>query len=252
MSFGIDDFHDLIRLLEARPEWRADLRRLMLSEELLALPEQLALLRAETERRFQELATQVTTLTVAQQRTDEQITALTRIVRTLVEDVEVLKDDVKVLKDDVKVLKDDVRVIKVDIGELKGDALELRFREKAPAYLGHLVRRARVLSVAHLAELLEDAVEQGTLSEEEKNDVLLTDAVVRGRHKEDGNQVYLTIEVSWGIDSHDVERALRRAALLSKLGTPTLPVVAGRKTSNDVTALAQAKQVWLVIDGRSS
>lgn len=38
MPFSVEEFRDLIRLLEERPEWRADLRRLILSEELLALP----------------------------------------------------------------------------------------------------------------------------------------------------------------------------------------------------------------------
>ncbi len=36
MTFGIDDFQALVRLLEQRPEWRAELRRLVLIEEQLA------------------------------------------------------------------------------------------------------------------------------------------------------------------------------------------------------------------------
>ncbi len=36
--FVIRDFHDLIRILEEHPEWRAELRRLLLTEELLELP----------------------------------------------------------------------------------------------------------------------------------------------------------------------------------------------------------------------
>jgi hypothetical protein len=39
MAFSVEDFQDLIRLLQERPEWRADLRRLVLTDELLALPE---------------------------------------------------------------------------------------------------------------------------------------------------------------------------------------------------------------------
>jgi hypothetical protein len=38
VAFSVQDFHDLVRLLEQRPEWRAELRRLVLTEELLALP----------------------------------------------------------------------------------------------------------------------------------------------------------------------------------------------------------------------
>ena len=43
MPFTIDDFCDLVRILEEKPEWRAELRRLILTDELPALPERVAL-----------------------------------------------------------------------------------------------------------------------------------------------------------------------------------------------------------------
>ena len=54
MPFTADEFHDLIRLVESHPEWRAELRRLVLTDELLALPEQVGVL------------TEVTTLATTQ------------------------------------------------------------------------------------------------------------------------------------------------------------------------------------------
>src|SRR4030095_13036283 len=69
MPFTVEEFHDLVRILEERPEWRNELRRLILTDQLLALPEQLAELRAYTEQRFQDLA-------AAQQRTEERLTVL--------------------------------------------------------------------------------------------------------------------------------------------------------------------------------
>src|SRR5438093_11243041 len=59
MPFTIEDFRDLVRLLEEKPEWRAEMRRLILTDELLALPERV-------ERGFLEL-------TEAAKRHDEQI-----------------------------------------------------------------------------------------------------------------------------------------------------------------------------------
>jgi hypothetical protein len=38
VAFSVQDFHDFVRLLEERPEWRVELRRLVLTEELLGLP----------------------------------------------------------------------------------------------------------------------------------------------------------------------------------------------------------------------
>jgi len=76
---------------------------------------------------------------------------------------------------------------------------------------------------------------------------LLTDVIVRGRRKEDGAQVYLAIEVSWGVGPYDVERAVHRAALLSKLGVPAVPVVAGKSITPSADELARARQVQQLI-----
>ncbi|MDW7982667.1 MAG: hypothetical protein RMH81_07630 [Thermomicrobium sp.] len=42
MPFTVRDFEDLVRLLERHPEWRSQLRRILLTEELLTVPERLA------------------------------------------------------------------------------------------------------------------------------------------------------------------------------------------------------------------
>ena len=73
MPFTADEFHDLIRLVEAHPEWRAELRRLVLTDELLALPEHVGV-----------LTEQMTALTI-------QVTALASSVQTLTDDVGALK-----------------------------------------------------------------------------------------------------------------------------------------------------------------
>jgi hypothetical protein len=268
----VEDFHDLIRLLQARPEWRADLRRVVLTDELLALPEQIARLQVETDRRFHELAGQIAALAEAQRRTEGQVAALTEAQRRTEEQVAALtkaqnriegqvaglieaqnrtNEQIAALTRVVYALTEDVRVLKIDVGDLKGDNLERRYREKAPAYFGRLVRRMRVLSAEELAGLLEDAVEQGQLTDAEKDEAILTDVVVRGRYQGSGAEVYLVIEVSWGVGVHDVERAVQRAAVLGKLGIPALPVVAGKAVTAQAEQLAHEKHVWQVIDGQA-
>ena len=60
--------------------------------------------------------------------------------------------------------------------------------------------------------------------------------------------VYLVVEVSWSVDTEDVERAARRAARLSKTGLPVLPVVAGETVRSPAAELAQTLQVWQMPD----
>src|SRR6266852_2555766 len=74
VPFTVDDFQDLLRLLDQHPEWRAELRRHVLSDELLELP---ALTR--------QLAQHVDRLAEAQARTAEQLTTLTARVDALAE-----------------------------------------------------------------------------------------------------------------------------------------------------------------------
>jgi len=68
MAFTITDFHDLVRLLEQHEEWRKELRRLLLTDELLNLPNAFRELHKLVDRRFAELAE-------AQRRTEEALAA---------------------------------------------------------------------------------------------------------------------------------------------------------------------------------
>jgi len=68
MAFTITDFHDLVRLLEQHEEWRKELRRLLLTDELLNLSNAFRELHKLVDRRFAELAE-------AQRRTEEALAA---------------------------------------------------------------------------------------------------------------------------------------------------------------------------------
>jgi hypothetical protein len=244
MSFTVEDFHDLVRLLEERPEWRREMRRLVLTDELLSLPEQIAELRTHTEQRFQELA-------AAQRRTEEQISTLSVQVTELAAAQRRTEERVSTLSTQLSTLVEVVQTLSTDVAELKGKSLEAEYRSKVSAYFGRLVRRVHLLSQDELATLLEDAVDRGELSEDQLEDVVLADVIVRGKRRGDGADVFLVVEVSWGVGLHDVERAVRRAALLAQIGTPAWPVVAGKWITPDAAQMARASRVWQVTDGRA-
>ncbi|MFN0071645.1 MAG: hypothetical protein ACKVVP_09195 [Chloroflexota bacterium] len=121
MTFTVEDFHDLIALLEQQPAWRAELRRQLLTDEILTVPvlvrelsdayqrsdgrlarieaivERLAdaqqrsearlaeLAEAHTEARLEALTAQVAPLAEAQARTEARLEALTAQVAFLAE-----------------------------------------------------------------------------------------------------------------------------------------------------------------------
>jgi hypothetical protein len=226
VSFTIDDFQDLLRLLEQRPEWRADLRRHVLTEELLALP---ALVRELADGQAA-LTRQVEALAAAQARTEVQVGALADRVGTLADRVGALADRV---------------------GVLVGDMLELRYARRAPAYFARLARRLRTVEPAELADLLDEAVEAARIDEAEGGDLVLADLVLGGRRREDGTEVYVLAEVSTDVGPDDVRRAADRAVILAKLGRPVVPVVAGRSITAEAAALARSRGVWQVLDGKA-
>jgi DNA-binding transcriptional MerR regulator len=224
MAFTVSEFRELLELLEQQPTWRAELRRWVLTEELLALPQTvhaLAEAQRRTEERLGQMAGHMDTLT---QRMEQFTVRMEQLAATQLR-------------------------MGSDLEQLKGSDLERRYRERAHAYFSRLLRRTHVLSGDELSRRLDDAVLRGQFTEAEADAVLQADMVVRGRHREDGTEVYLVVEVSWGIGLSDVQRASERAALLARTGIRTLPVVAGVWVMPEAQEPARALQVWQVTDG---
>ncbi|HWQ14968.1 MAG TPA: hypothetical protein VNL77_19375, partial [Roseiflexaceae bacterium] len=83
MPFSIEEFAELLRLLEERPEWRGALRQQLLTAELLAVPDtlrQIAELQARTEARLAELAGRVDVLDGRLRRVQQQVGGLAELV----------------------------------------------------------------------------------------------------------------------------------------------------------------------------
>jgi len=231
MPFTVADFSDLVQLLKRQPEWRAELRRLLLTEELLSLPQT------------------VQALAEAQRRTEEQLATLTQRVDGLAEQMATLTRRIDSLTQDVQLMVRRVDSLGQDIGDLKGIGLEFRYQRLAYAYFQCLLRRIYVLSPAELSTMLEDAIDEGKLSYSDMEEIIRADLVVRGQRREDGAEAYLVVELSWGVGPDDVERAAQRAKLLAQLGTPTIPVAAGKAITAETADMARRLGTWLVMDG---
>jgi len=107
MAFRIEDFHDLIHLLEEHPQWRAELRRLLLTDEVLDLPQivrDLAEAQRETERRIQSLTDRIEALANRVQDLTDRLDALTRQVQDLTDRLDALTRQVQDLTDRLNAL----------------------------------------------------------------------------------------------------------------------------------------------------
>ena len=242
MAFTVEDIRDLVRILDERPEWRTEIRRLILDGELSAVHEQIAESRAATERRLDEIDREIAELRAATERNTAEIAELRMAIERRGEEIAELRAATERNTLSIKALS-------VDVADLKGYGLEERYRRMAPAYFSNFMRRTRVMERHDHSRLVDDAESAGLLSDREASELLWLDLILRGRRKSSGEEVYLAVEVSWTIGESDVVRAARRAALLERIKSPVLAAAAGKFLPEEVAAKARDENVWLFLEG---
>jgi hypothetical protein len=115
---------------------------------------------------------------------------------------------------------------------LLGKIYEMTVQERAPAIFGKKLKGIKVVwpRPSEIVEKLENAVTSNHLTEEEKQQILNLDLIVKGKDKETGKIKLLAVEVSYTLDADDIQRAQERAALLKKaLKMEVEPVVVSAK-----------------------
>ncbi|MFO1431387.1 MAG: hypothetical protein U1F76_14795 [Candidatus Competibacteraceae bacterium] len=134
------------------------------------------------------------------------------------------------------------------LARLNERTLETKFRLKATAYFGCLLRRLRVVEIQTLEDQLATR-----LSLEEFGELLLLDILLTGqsRRNSENPEVWLAVEVSAVIDREDVVHGRRQADLLRKAGYPAIPVAAGEEVTPGAREEARIQGVALVLEDES-
>ncbi|MCS6829746.1 MAG: hypothetical protein NZ749_03790 [bacterium] len=260
----IQTLDDLIQILQEHPEWRDRLRDVLFTEEEKQVPDRLrrieealdrlthsherAIARLEHQEqshkqaleRLERLEASVERLWQSHQQALERLERLEASHQQLLEEVRELRKAVERLTAWLERLD-------VEVAKWRGYTLELRFHQRASAILGYYVRRPRVLD---LGMVVEDLIDAGAeFSDKEKAEVLSLDELVSAKHPHTGEPIHIAVEVSWMIFPDDVERAARRATILTERGLQTFPAVAGEGITPDARDLAERKQVLVILDG---
>jgi len=233
MPFTVKDFQDLVRLLRERPEWRDELRRALLTDELLELPRAMRVLTEEVRRlaeaqlkteervgRLEEavirLDQAVARLAEAQLKTEERVGRLEEATARLAEAQLKTEERVGRLEEATARLAEAqlkteraVQELAVQVGRLSdavGFTLEELARELGPAYLAQHYG-IRVASLERRFFTVD--------SEEVEVDFF-------GEGTRDGERVVVVGEVRSRIYGRDVEALVRRVRSLAPqlAGTP--------------------------------
>jgi archaellum component FlaC len=210
---------------------------------------------SQLEERVGRIEGYIAALAEAQHRTEERVSRIEENVAALAEAQRQTQEQVQKLASTLSLLAEQVRSLVEaqkhtddTVGSLKGRMLELTYQNKAAAYFGPLLRRPRVVDLGALLETLE-----AHLSPEEFRDVLQLDLLVSGKPRlpSEAPEVFLAVEISSVIDERDIERALRRSALLRRAGFRVIPVVAGERATLGAEDEARTHHVVMLQDGRT-
>ena len=183
----INDIHDLVELLQNHPEWAETLRNLILTKELLALPQTMA-------KALQDWAE--TNQAIAQLQSSNAASLASQ------------------------------RLLHGRMGQLAGQNYEQEAERVAPRLLAREldIQDATVLQrgwttptpdyAQDLSNICRQALQRGDINQEEDDDRFRADLVLQGRRQ--GFPVYAVVEASVVAGHYDFQRAEQRATILRK------------------------------------
>jgi len=224
MSFTVDDFQDLMKLLSDHPEWRAQLRPVVLGEEILAVPSHMDRVEATLDR----LSGHVDDLAVRLDRLTERVDQLTLAAQGIAQ-----------------------RMDRMDgrMGNIEGELLETRFDRNMTQWVLDYVQRPVRVYVDDL-DAIATAVSGGLLTPDERREIAMLDSMVRGLDTGDGEETVLAVELSATINSEDVERADSRRTLLKTAGVRARALVCGYGITQAAESMADDRGVLVTLRRR--
>ncbi|GIV17414.1 MAG: hypothetical protein KatS3mg022_2849 [Armatimonadota bacterium] len=252
----VEDLHDLVRLLEQHPEWRAELRRVLLGDELLQLPdlvrEILEILRQHSEI-LAEHSRQIALLAAAQQRTEQRLEELAAAQQRTEQRLEELAAAQQRTEQTLAELIEAQRHMAQDLRRLvewqRGEA----GRRDGERYEQNTIRRAVAIFAGGQGGAADQPHVQAALYQW-LADVYHNEVIDPARDPSladiiwwKGDEV-VVVEVSQKVDAQDVRRARQRAETLREAGVKATPVVIGEDwAATDTQALAQEEGVeWMI------
>ena len=228
MTTAIRDIHDLFRIVDADSEMLGELRRRVVGEDLLALPERFNAF-VEEQRHFNE---EQRHFNEEQRRVNEEQRRVNEGQRHFNEEQRRVNAQ----------YGRDIAQLKQDLGQIKGAHARNETVRRAPLIAMNMgCRYVRTLDVADLAAMAQEAA-----ADIEPNAIAsFVDAdLVMEATAPDGLAVYIVVEVSYTGNRSDTRRAIRNAGFLTRFtGCAAWPVIASVRNDPEIADLIDGGQV---------
>ncbi len=271
---SISNTEDFLRLLREDPDFKADVRRELLSQELIELPEKFAEFVTQTLQEISEIKARLERLEKTVAWLVETVTKLVETVSMLVERMDRVEGTVAMLVERMDRVEGTVSMLvertdrlegtverldrtvgRLDgtVGRLEGSDYERHVSRTLTGEVSNILhlRRGRIVHSAAFGtnpefhDQMDAVVEADRITDSQLNELLNTDAILRAT--EEGRTVYTVAEISITVHEEDIIRADERAAILREgTGLMAYPVVIGDSIPQPQMAQADARNVRVI------
>lgn len=209
----IDTFADILTALERNPELREAMRRLILTDELMQLPDTVARLLLM----FEQLAATVNAMAERQERMENAILDNRNAIRDN-------RNAINELKAEQVITNRRLNRVEGKVNHLMGSDYERKMirgiRRTARRWL-RLHNAAILLAVTvpdntTIPDIMEQAVNDGRITDEDADYLDQADIILIGDDADTQMPAYAVLEVSITIDDRDIDRAKERARILER------------------------------------
>ena len=213
----INNIGDLIQILQDQPQWAEALRGVLLSRELLELPEEFAKFVQLTNANFELVNTKLERLE-------------TRL-ETRMDGMDGRMDNGFGTNYEIKVER--------NLMSHAGQHLNLR--------AVRVLRGIMTSQDAEFNQVIESAVDDGKISWQDHDELMLCDLIFTGRARGGGEEVHVAAESSITAGDHDVERAQERARILRQIiGQDAIPLVICANIDDQRAQMARERGVAVI------
>ena len=222
---------DFLRLLREDAEFKSEVRRAVLTDELLNLPEMFAQMSVRMDGmsvRMDGMSVRMDEMSERIAQNGEQIARNTEQIAQLVAQMAEMNAQMARAENDIAVLKGDVLELKMvnRVVPFISDKLELR--------AGFIVKGGQPTETsAEFDDSVYDAYRGGAVNRRERARINATDLIMTAVSRKSGARVYVAVEASFVIDVRDVSRARDSADILARAfpDAETHSVVYGRSVN---------------------
>jgi uncharacterized phage infection (PIP) family protein YhgE len=254
----VNDISDILRIIREQPEWADALRGALLGQELLELPQRFAEFVQAVDKRFAALESDVAELKAGQARLEGTIGTMQDAIGNMRGAIGTMQGAIGNIQGTIGTMQGAIGTMQGTIGNIQGTIYEQKIGNNIASIVRqHLgIRSVRILKGYKTSDemtfhdLIDEAEDQGVISEQERIDAGNTDIVLQGQRHPDLSTMYVVLEVSVTVAENDINRAAARAGILQKAtGEATIPAVIGAHMDDIRQELAQGRDVTLITIG---